>query len=59
MIFELIGTWLIAGFFSAIGWHEADQTVIKPYLTKEKPAETAKEPATPTIKELDNPENTK
>jgi len=29
---ELIGTWLIVGFFSAIGWNVADETVNKPYL---------------------------
>lgn len=59
MFFELIGTWLVAGFFSAIGWHEADQMVVKPYLTKEKKEGAAKEPVAPTIKELDNPDNTK
>ena len=32
MIIELIGTWLIVGFFSAIGWNVADETVNKPYL---------------------------
>jgi hypothetical protein len=32
MIIELIGTWLVVGFFSAIGWNVADETVNKPYL---------------------------
>ena len=32
MIVELMGTWLIVGFFSAIGWNVADETVNKPYL---------------------------
>jgi hypothetical protein len=32
MMIELIGTWLIVGFFSAIGWNVADETVNKPYL---------------------------
>ena len=27
-----MGTWLIVGFFSAIGWNVADETVNKPYL---------------------------
>jgi hypothetical protein len=32
MILELIGTWMIIGFFSAVGWNVADKTVNKPYL---------------------------
>lgn len=32
MIIELIGTWLLVGFVSAIGWNVADETVNKPYL---------------------------
>lgn len=32
MILELIGTWMIIGFFSAVGWNVADETVNKPYL---------------------------
>jgi hypothetical protein len=32
MIVELIGTWLLVGFVSAIGWNVADETVNKPYL---------------------------
>lgn len=53
MIIELIGTWLIVGFFSAIGWNVADETVNKPYLdpylakkmgTTEKPVAPAATP---------------
>jgi len=32
VIIELIGTWLLVGFVSAIGWNVADETVNKPYL---------------------------
>jgi len=32
MIIELIGTWLLVGFVTAIGWNVADETVNKPYL---------------------------
>ena len=32
MIIELIGTWIIIGFFSAVGWNVADETVNKPYI---------------------------
>jgi len=32
MILELIGTWMIIGFFSAVGWNVADETVNKPYI---------------------------
>ena len=32
MIIELIGTWLLVGFVSAIGWNVADETVNKPVL---------------------------
>ena len=32
MFFEFIGSWIVAGFFSAIGWNIADETVNKPYL---------------------------
>jgi len=32
MILELIGTWMIIGFFSAVGWNVADETINKPYL---------------------------
>ena len=45
MIIELIGTWLIVGFFSAIGWNVADETVNKPYLDPwlEKKMDTKKD----------------
>ena len=32
MILELIGTWMIIGFFSAVGWNVADETVNKPFV---------------------------
>ena len=32
MIIELIGTWIVIGFFSAIGWGTAQKTVVEPYL---------------------------
>lgn len=35
MILELIGTWMVIGFFSAIGWGAADKAVVEPYV---KPA---------------------
>lgn len=35
MILELIGTWMVIGFFSAIGWGAADKAVVDPYI---KPA---------------------
>jgi len=53
MIIELIGTWLIVGFVSAIGWNVADETVNKPYVdpylakkmgTNEKPVAPAATP---------------
>jgi len=49
MIIELIGTWLIVGFFSAIGWNVADETVNKPYLDPwlEKKMESTKKPEAP------------
>jgi hypothetical protein len=57
MIIELIGTWLIVGFFSAIGWNVADETVNKPYLDPwiakkmdTKTDNTAEDPATPVAK---------
>ena len=50
MIIELIGTWLIVGFFSAIGWNVADETVNKPYLDPylEKKIGTIAKPVAPT-----------
>ena len=35
MILELIGTWMVIGFFLAIGWGAADKAVVEPYV---KPA---------------------
>jgi len=32
MIIELIGTWMVIGFFSAIGWGTAQKTVVEPYV---------------------------
>lgn len=32
MIIELMGTWLIVGFFTAIGWGAADKAVVEPYV---------------------------
>jgi hypothetical protein len=32
MIIELIGTWLVIGFFTAIGWGVAQKTVVEPYV---------------------------
>jgi len=32
MIIELIGTWVIIGFFTAIGWGAAQKTVVEPYI---------------------------
>ena len=32
MIIELIGTWLLVGFVSAVGWNIAEETVNKPYI---------------------------
>ena len=51
MILELIGTWLVVGFFSAIGWNVADETVNKPFLDPwlEKKMNTkVEQPANPT-----------
>ena len=49
MIIELIGTWMIIGFFSAIGWNVADETVNKPYIDPwiEKKLGTDKKPQAP------------
>jgi hypothetical protein len=32
VIIELIGTWLLVGFVSAIGWGTAQKTVVEPYV---------------------------
>ena len=29
---ELIATWIVVGFFSAIGWGVAQKTVVEPYV---------------------------
>jgi hypothetical protein len=50
MIFELIGTWLVVGFFSAVGWNVADETVNKPYLDpwlEKKMGTKAEQPTNP------------
>jgi hypothetical protein len=39
----LILTWTVVGFFSAIGWHGAQEVVIKPYLTPPAKIEVQKE----------------
>ena len=28
----LIGTWIVVGFFSAVGWGVAQKTVVEPYI---------------------------
>jgi hypothetical protein len=32
MMIELIGTWMIIGFFTAIGWGAAQKTVVEPIV---------------------------
>ena len=48
MIVELIGTWLIVGFFTAVGWGVAQKTVVEPYvnpvLEKQFPVDKKEEP---------------
>jgi len=52
MIIELIGTWMVIGFFSAIGWGAAQKTVVEPYVNPAiekvipttKPEDTIKTP---------------
>ena len=46
MILELIGTWIVIGFFTAIGWGTAQKTVVEPYVN-------------PTIEKIMPPEPTK
>ena len=48
MIIELIGTWLIVGFFTSIGWKTADETVNKPYLEPYLEKKISNKPETPT-----------
>ena len=42
----IVGTWIVVGFFSAIGWYGANYYVITPYLPepvfKEKRVEETK-----------------
>jgi hypothetical protein len=59
MIIELIGTWLIVGFFSAIGWNVADETVNKPFLDPwiVKKMGTGSEPTPPAAKDKDDTKN--
>jgi len=49
MIIELIGTWLLVGFVSAVGWNVADETVNKPYVDPylAKKMGTTEKPNTP------------
>ena len=52
MILEVIATWTVIGFFSAVGWNVADKTVNKNYVDPliekiqktDAPAETATVP---------------
>ena len=54
MIIELIGTWMIIGFFSAIGWGAADKAVVEPYV---KPAISKAMDLPPTKPEATNNDN--
>ena len=49
MIIELIGTWMVIGFFSAIGWGAAQKSVVEPYVNPaiEKAMPATTNPATP------------
>jgi hypothetical protein len=52
MIIELIGTWIIIGFFSAIGWGTAQKAVVDPYINPAIEKVIPQPPQTPsTIKE--------
>jgi hypothetical protein len=55
MVIELIGTWVIVGFFSAVGWNLADKTVNKPHIDPwlEKTMATEKKPEAPAV-EINN-----
>ena len=53
MIIELIGTWLLVGFVSAIGWGTAQKSVVEPYVN---PAIEKIIPQ-PTKPEAPNPDN--
>jgi hypothetical protein len=52
MIIELIGTWLVVGFFTAIGWGVAQKTVVEPYVN---PTIEKVIPARPVVDKNDNP----
>ena len=52
MIIELIGTWIVIGFFSAIGWGTAQKAVVEPYIN---PAIEKVMPAQPAVDKNDNP----
>jgi hypothetical protein len=54
MIIELIGTWVVVGFFTAIGWGAAQKTVVEPYIN---PAIEKVIPAEPTKTEATNSDN--
>jgi hypothetical protein len=54
MIIELIGTWMVIGFFSAIGWGTAQKTVVEPYIN---PAIEKVMPAEPTKTEAPSADN--
>ena len=51
MIIELIGTWLLVGFVTAIGWGTAQKTVVEPYINP------AIEKVIPTKSEAPNNDN--
>jgi hypothetical protein len=53
MILELMATWLLVGFVSAVGWNVADETVNKPYLDPylAKKMGTDNKPVPPTEKQ--------
>jgi len=52
MIIELMGTWLIVGFFTAIGWGVAQKTVVEPYVNPAIEKVVPQPPAPPV-----NPDN--
>ena len=51
MIIELMGTWVIIGFFTAIGWGAADKAVVDPYI---KPAITSMQKSETKVEETKN-----
>jgi len=54
MILELIGTWMVIGFFTAIGWGAAQKTVVEPYVN---PAIEKVIPSQPTKTEATTADN--